>query len=334
MQVRKRVCAAWVECRVGARCGRFPDRRSLTLPATCHPIHPCLLLRASSSFPDTSERLRAAGLSAGSAFRRGNALVWQLASVMVMQKWTDLTASEVETQVSMSCIEHADLLHAIREGTGGMHSTTLGLVSSLLQRVGALENLVLDKQSELDAMRAEMQVHESKMEQLFQQKLESATAKLTAERDDAESYATDARAQVSRLQDALSTLNSIYKQLREDNDTVRVADLRDACSRLETRLKERDAQVTMLNKIRSELRHANMLVRTYVHVLWLAPTATAPSHCLADALLTHSAVPRPPFLSLPDPQVQGRERAASAGAGGDPGRAHQPQRASTGGDAA
>ena len=165
--------------------------------------------------------------------------------------------------MSLSCLEHSDLLHSVRQGTGRMFDATLDLVSSLLKRVGTLEATVLEKQTHLDAMRAEMEVHESKMETLFQQKLEECTARLSAERDDARSYADDARAQVVRLQDALKTLNSIYKQLREDNDTVRVADLRDACTRLETRLKERDAQVTMLNKIRSELRHSNMLVRTY-----------------------------------------------------------------------
>ena len=212
---------------------------------------------------DASEKLRAAGLPAGSAFRPNNPLVWQLATVLVMQKWTDLTSATVEDQVSLSCLEHADLLHSIREGTGTMHDATLGLVDGLLSRVGQLENLVVDKQEELDAMREEMEVHETKMETLFQKKLETATAKLSAERDDAEAYAEDARAQVGRLQDALTTLNGIYKQLRDDNDTVRVADLRDACARLETRLKERDAQVTMLNKIRSELRHANGLMRTY-----------------------------------------------------------------------
>ena len=75
-----------------------------------------------------------------------------MATVLVMQKWTDLTSATVEDQVSLSCLEHADLLHSIREGTGTMHDATLGLVDGLLSRVGQLENLVVDKQEELDAM--------------------------------------------------------------------------------------------------------------------------------------------------------------------------------------
>lgn len=293
---------------------------------------------------NNSDILAQAGAPLDSAFKPGGDVSWQVACLMVMQKSVDLTTSELEREVNMSCTEHGVLLRRLRVAACETYGNTMHLLSSFLNRCRVLETLVVEKQTEVNAMRAEMevrspkkhscarsftdirpprlfQVHESKMEEVFEAKLRDSTAQLTGERDAANERAAAAEEQIEKLNATLTTLNAIFKAMKDDNEAVRVADLRDTCTRLESRLQEKEAQLAQLTTVRSELRHQSALARSYksraeslARELEATQLELADRNALAQTVLQRESQRLAELEHIT--KVQGRTPAAAGGGGG------------------
>ena len=149
------------------------------------------------------------------------------------QKWCDVMLGEMERHASMSFVEQGHLLSAIRTQYGKSVNALLGIITS---HAGALETLqhekeantkriVLLEESHAEAdTRAQAEYDNWRKELVEEHRIETVAA---------ETSVLESQSQMHKSQDMMRSLNTLFKQMRDDGETVRALDSRENVSALE-----------------------------------------------------------------------------------------------------
>lgn len=185
----------------------------------------------------------------------------QLTEATMAQKFTDLIFNEIADSIGIGCIENGRLLRKLRKHYGhafqlvqNVHRDTLRalqestrLVNELRHQIGDLKKTIDDAESDFQkrSERAVAEIREKKDEEL----------------DDVRSELGDAREQNDSLKYTLSTLNGIFKTMRQDNDSVREANLREANTRMQAVIATQRTKLERLAKLEIENESARLLMK-------------------------------------------------------------------------
>lgn len=186
------------------------------------------------------------------AFQRGSEVMWRLAVILFHQKWTDLVTADAEAQVGVTFLEQGKLIGRLRAGHAKVFGEARDLIKILLAELSDTARRLDEREVELAEARQEIKNTEERMEGRYQARLNEVAAGIASERDAARSEAKDARDNADRMSETLRTLNGIFKQLRDDTDAMRDADLREVAGRLETRLQERERELNGMIHLKRE----------------------------------------------------------------------------------
>ena len=106
---------------------------------------------------------------------------------------------------------------------------------------------------------------EAVFEQRFEKRMAELLEQVDGEKAQARQEVQAAQEQVARMAESYKSLNEAFKQLKTDDNLVRVADLRMACSQLETKLRQRTEEVEALMPLKYHVEATEKGVR---RVLW------------------------------------------------------------------
>jgi hypothetical protein len=168
------------------------------------------------------------------------------------QKWTDLIFGELSDQLNVTCLEQGLLLQKIR--------VQFARICESYRRshdMGIQE--LKDHEREMRQMRVQLadikQKHQY-LENNFEQKQADAIAQVTAGKDQEISLVKDdLYAQVEncdQLHTSLKTLNGLFNAMRDNQEGLRIGDLREANSRLQALLTHRDKELEALRPLENE----------------------------------------------------------------------------------
>jgi hypothetical protein len=168
------------------------------------------------------------------------------------QKWTDLTFGEVADQLSVTCLEQGILLGKIRVEFARVcedyrQAHDFG-VAELKERERLARNLRVQL--------ADIQQKHQDLEDNFEAKQADAVARVVAEKDaEIGAIQEELRAQENncdQLHASLKTLNGLFNAMRENQEGLRIGDLREANGRLQALLTHRDKELDALRPLVEE----------------------------------------------------------------------------------
>ncbi|DAZ92976.1 TPA: hypothetical protein N0F65_004351 [Lagenidium giganteum] len=156
-----------------------------------------------------------------------------LAKLFFEQKWSDVMLGELEAMLTMSFLEQGVVLRKAR-----IHYAQAFFQLDKLygERVEELTRAL----GEIEAMRDEMIkaniAHEESAQNtkvFYEDELRRLTQSHEAHKVEMERKVVEAKEQMAKMSDTLKTLNTIFRQMREDTDKVKAVELRESYHKLE-----------------------------------------------------------------------------------------------------
>ena len=177
------------------------------------------------------------------------------------QKWTDLIFGELSDQLNVTCLEQGVLLNKIRVQFAHICEEYRMCHDSGITELKDRERLIRNLRVQL----ADIKQKHQHLEENFEQKQADAVAKVTAEKDDEISAVhADLRAQednCDQLHTSLKTLNTLFNTMRDNQEGLRIGDLREANSRLQALLTHRDKELEALRPLKDECEKLKATVK-------------------------------------------------------------------------
>jgi hypothetical protein len=175
----------------------------------------------------------------------------ELAASFFEQKWTDLTMGQMEEQLLVSFLEQGTLLSKMRARIANTFTRLVNVNKTVCVELHEAREAVNEAHNELEYLRKQQDNMEADFEAKLKLQLRDVEKQLLQEREDCERKMAESREQVDKMADTLKTLNSIFRTMRADTDTLRTADLRDAQVRLEKKVEEQEAELNQLRDVRT-----------------------------------------------------------------------------------
>ena len=180
----------------------------------------------------------------------------ELAICWAEQKWSDLITSRLGKQVSEACVEHGQLLRRLQQQQASIFDRVVRLHSdSLWQLDRATAHIAQLKRDEATAAASralEARAHAAsrgcrRIAQLQQQErdIEAGAMRMASEK-------------VDRMGATLSTMRDLYQDLRSNAQSLNAFDLKDAVTRLETKLSAAISELSELRLLRDEAQSAKV----------------------------------------------------------------------------
>jgi hypothetical protein len=262
----------------------------------------------------------------------------QLTSAIYEQKWTDLALGELEDQMLVSCLEQGRLLRKLRARYAKVFGRMQKLhTSSMTDLAKALRDAAMYKHS-MSEIESKQQAMEAQVANKHQKQVNELKGSLSKARSDSKLQAQRSREEVDKMNETLKTLNAIFKQMREDSDSLRFADLRDAHSRLEAKMEERNVELRKLrplveenDRLSLESKMKDMQIASLEKQLDLVKVDLASKEKMCEELMQRENERLSEDEMRAAREVEKDEAADDAGNGADDGTEHAAE-AGDGGD--
>ena len=168
------------------------------------------------------------------------------------QKWTDLIFGELSDQLNVTCLEQGILLQKIRVQFGRICEEYRRCHDLSVAELKTNERHMRNLRVQLADIK---QKHEH-LEKNFEAKQADAVARVVSEKDDeVAAVHNELRQQeenCDQLHTSLKTLNSLFNTMRDNQEGLRIGDLREANSRLQALLAHRDKELDALRPLKDE----------------------------------------------------------------------------------
>ena len=175
-----------------------------------------------------------------------------LTACIYEQKWTDLVLGEMEDQLLVSCLEQGRLLRKLRARCAKIFGRQQELHNSCVQQLaGNMQQVEIYKHN-MAELEEKQQHMEQRLTTAHTEQMDKMLQELEDERAECKRQTADANSQVVKMSETLKFLNSIFKEMRKDTEQMRFADLRDAYSRLEAQVEEKNTELQKLRPLVSE----------------------------------------------------------------------------------
>ncbi|TMW64108.1 hypothetical protein Poli38472_014225 [Pythium oligandrum] len=156
-----------------------------------------------------------------------------IVKLLLEQKWSDVVMGELEAMLTNSFLEQGALLRKTRI----QYAKAFFKLEKLY---GARTNELHSALDELDRLRQELsrvsETHEQSNHDTqvrYQAEIQRLNASFESQREDMERKVTEAKEQMTKMGDAMKTLNTIFRQMREDTEKVKAVELRENYIKLE-----------------------------------------------------------------------------------------------------
>ena len=175
-----------------------------------------------------------------------------LAECEFRQKWADLVLGEIEGQLMVSFLEQGDLLALARVENAQAFDRIVQLHQDcLVELEQAVEQTICDKArlKELEAAHREADV---RAQEKFQTAVEMVHEERQRDRLDCQRQTEAAQEEVERMNETLKTLNTIFKQMQEDTESVKGMELSSLNQVLESKCDMYKEELDLLRSLAPE----------------------------------------------------------------------------------
>lgn len=156
-----------------------------------------------------------------------------LVKLFFAQKWSDVVLGELEAMLTMSFLEQGVLLRKARiqyaQAFFQLEKLYCARFRELQQALGDLESM---RQAIARATESHARDTEDKKEQ-YEAEIKRLHASFDTRKEEMEHKAVEAKEQMTKMGDTMKTLNTIFRQMREDTEKVKAVELRENYTKLE-----------------------------------------------------------------------------------------------------
>ncbi|GLD97391.1 hypothetical protein PINS_up006075 [Pythium insidiosum] len=159
----------------------------------------------------------------------------ELACLLFEQKWSDIIFGELEAMLTTSFLEQGVLLRKARIRYAKAFNQLQKLFEKQSMRLRDTLSTLEETRKEL-ADASEHHAQDSvQMRVHYEDEMKRVTADFELRNEELERKLTEAREQMAKMGDTMKTLNTIFRQMREDTEKVKAVELRENYIKLEKR---------------------------------------------------------------------------------------------------
>ncbi|ETM01944.1 hypothetical protein L917_01524 [Phytophthora nicotianae] len=175
-----------------------------------------------------------------------------LTKLLFEQKWSDVVIGELESMLTVSFLEQGVVLRKARI----LYAKAFFQLENLYK--SQWQDLIQEKE-EVEYLREEVRrsdEHHKQDAQSMKERYETEIDKLKttfeSEKSDMERRLADSKEQITKMGDAMKTLNAIFRQMREDTEKVKAVELRENYGRLEHKYEQCREEIEQLRPVIQE----------------------------------------------------------------------------------
>lgn len=175
-----------------------------------------------------------------------------LAASFFEEKWSDLILGELQSQVTISCLEQGQLLAKVRAQLAMSFSTLSDAQSLSLQELHDTVRAMLFYKEKASELALQQRTIREEVAKEYQTKIVQTEARARERYAEYEQQIKLVKASQKRMADTLAALNGIYRKMRDDAETMRNLDAVDACDKLEKKLIKAQSELDELRPLRAQ----------------------------------------------------------------------------------
>ncbi|KAI9980967.1 hypothetical protein PInf_010317 [Phytophthora infestans] len=175
-----------------------------------------------------------------------------LTKLLFEQKWSDVVLGELESMLMVSFLEQGVVLRKARISYAKAFFELETLYKS------QLHDLIQEKE-EVEHLREQVQkTNEShqrdaqSMKEQYETEIDQLKTTFESEKSEMERRLADSKEQMTKMGDAMKTLNAIFRQMREDTEKVKAVELRENYGRLEQKYEQCREEIEQLRPVVQE----------------------------------------------------------------------------------
>jgi hypothetical protein len=173
----------------------------------------------------------------------------RLTRTLFEQKWSDVVLGEIEAMLTKSFLEQGALLRRTREQYAKSFFKLEKLYhQSTLELATAREELHTTRE-ELRLASATHELDTQLMKTQYEDDITRLSVGFESRREEMEKKMTESKEQMTKMGDTMKTLNTIFRQMREDTDKVKAVELRENYIKLEKKFETCREEVERLRPL-------------------------------------------------------------------------------------